>query len=65
MLVERGILSKPKQSYQDAQALGAVMAKYGIEMGMGSILVLVERHGLVSGEAPQGLLEHRRAGEPT
>ncbi len=34
----------------DEQALGAVMAKYGLEMDMGSVPVLVERHGLVSGE---------------
>jgi hypothetical protein len=26
------------------------MARYGLEMDMGSIPVLVERHGLVSGE---------------
>ena len=36
----------------DEEALGAVMARYGPEMGMSSIPVLVERHGLVSGEAP-------------
>jgi quercetin dioxygenase-like cupin family protein len=36
----------------DERALGAVMARYGLEMDMGSIPVLVERHGLVSGEAP-------------
>jgi quercetin dioxygenase-like cupin family protein len=35
----------------DVQALGAVMARYGLEMDMGSIPLLVERHGLVSGEA--------------
>jgi hypothetical protein len=34
------------------EALGAVMARYGLEMDMGSVPVLVERHGLVSGEAP-------------
>ena len=34
----------------DEQALGAVMAKYGLEMDLGSIPVLVERHGLVTGE---------------
>jgi quercetin dioxygenase-like cupin family protein len=34
----------------DEEALGAVMARYGLEMDMGSIPVLVERHGLVSGE---------------
>jgi quercetin dioxygenase-like cupin family protein len=36
----------------DEQALGAVMTRYGLEIDMGSISVLVERHGLVSGEAP-------------
>jgi quercetin dioxygenase-like cupin family protein len=36
----------------DEQALGAVMARYGLEMDMASIPVLVQRHGLVSGEAP-------------
>jgi hypothetical protein len=35
----------------DEQALGAVMARYGLEMDMSSIPLLVERHGLVSGEA--------------
>ena len=34
----------------DERALGAVMARYGLEMDMSSIPVLVERHGLVSGE---------------
>ena len=34
----------------DEEALGAVLARYGIEMDMGSIPLLVERHGLVSGE---------------
>jgi hypothetical protein len=29
------------------------MAKYGLEMDMHSIPLLVERHGLVSAEAPQ------------
>jgi hypothetical protein len=28
------------------------MARYGLEMDMSSIPVLVERHSLVSGEAP-------------
>jgi hypothetical protein len=28
------------------------MAKYGLEIDLGSIPTLVERHGLVSGEAP-------------
>ena len=36
----------------DEQALGAVMAKYGLEIDMRSVPDLVERHGLVSGEAP-------------
>jgi len=34
----------------DERALGAVRARYGLEMDMASIPVLVERHGLVSGE---------------
>ncbi len=34
----------------DEEALGAVMARNGLEMDMGSIPVLVKRHGLVSGE---------------
>jgi quercetin dioxygenase-like cupin family protein len=36
----------------DERALGAVMARYGLEIDMSSVPVLVERHGLVSGEAP-------------
>ena len=36
----------------DEQALGAVMAKYGLEMDFGSIPTLVERHGLVTGGPP-------------
>jgi hypothetical protein len=28
------------------------MARYGMEMDFGSIPMLVERHGLVTGEAP-------------
>jgi hypothetical protein len=28
------------------------MARYGLEMYMGSIPLLVERHGLVAGEPP-------------
>ena len=36
----------------DEDALLPVMAKYGLEMDMSSIPVLVERHGLVSGEPP-------------
>ncbi len=34
----------------DERALGAVMARYGLEMDFESIPVLVERHRLVSGE---------------
>ena len=34
----------------DEEAIGAVRDKYGLEMDMGSVPVLVERHGLVSGE---------------
>jgi quercetin dioxygenase-like cupin family protein len=33
----------------DEQALGAVMARYGLEMDMSSIPLLVERYALVSG----------------
>jgi hypothetical protein len=36
----------------DEQALGAVMASYGLEMDFGSVPVLVERHGLATGEPP-------------
>jgi quercetin dioxygenase-like cupin family protein len=45
------LLPPAHQGPPDAQALGAVMARYGLEMDMESIPVLVERHGLVSGEA--------------
>ncbi len=33
----------------DEQALGAVMARYGLEMDMSSIPELVEHYGLVPG----------------
>jgi quercetin dioxygenase-like cupin family protein len=36
----------------DEQALVAVMARYGLEMDMSSVPVLVERHGLVSADPP-------------
>ena len=36
----------------DEQTLGAVMARYGLEMDFGSVRVLVERHGLATGEPP-------------
>ena len=36
----------------DVEALGAVMARYGLEMDSKSIPVLAERHGLVIGEPP-------------
>jgi hypothetical protein len=36
----------------DERALGEVMARYGLEIDMSSVPALVERHGLVSGEAP-------------
>lgn len=36
----------------DEQALGAVMERYGLEMDMSSVPLLVERHGLISGEPP-------------
>jgi mannose-6-phosphate isomerase-like protein (cupin superfamily) len=38
------------QGPPDEQALGAVMAKYGLEIDLSSIPVLAERHGLVTGE---------------
>jgi uncharacterized RmlC-like cupin family protein len=34
----------------DLEALGAVMAKYRLDMDMDSIPMLVERHGLATGE---------------
>ncbi len=52
---ETGLIPLLPPNYQgppDEQALGAVMARYGLEMDMESIPVLAERHGLVSGEAP-------------
>ncbi len=36
----------------NVEALGAVMAKYGLEMDFESIPVLVERHGLITEEPP-------------
>jgi quercetin dioxygenase-like cupin family protein len=36
----------------DERALCEVMASYGLEIDMSSVPALVERHGLVSGEAP-------------
>jgi mannose-6-phosphate isomerase-like protein (cupin superfamily) len=36
----------------DEEALGAVMAKYRLDMDFGSIPTLVERHSLVTGEPP-------------
>jgi quercetin dioxygenase-like cupin family protein len=46
------LLPPAHEGTPDEQALGAVMARYGLEMDVSSILLLVERHGLVSGEAP-------------
>jgi mannose-6-phosphate isomerase-like protein (cupin superfamily) len=46
------LLAPNHQGPPDEQALGAVMAKYGLEMDMGSIPMLLERHGLVTGEPP-------------
>src|SRR3712207_4850094 len=40
----------PRPSPPDEQALGAVMAKYRLEMVFGSIPTLVEHHGLVTDE---------------
>lgn len=36
----------------DEEAIGAIMAKYGLEMDFGSIPMLAERHGLVIDEPP-------------
>jgi quercetin dioxygenase-like cupin family protein len=36
----------------DEEAVGAVREKYGLEMDMGSIPILAERHGLVIGAPP-------------
>jgi quercetin dioxygenase-like cupin family protein len=47
------LLSPAHGSPPDEHVLGAVMSRYGLEMDMSSIPLLVERHGLVSGEAPQ------------
>jgi hypothetical protein len=46
------LLSPTHPSPPDEQALGAVMAKYGLEMGFGTIPMLFERHGLVPGGPP-------------
>ena len=46
------LLSPTHPGPPDEQALGAVMAKYGLEMDFGSISTLVERHGLVTGGPP-------------
>jgi hypothetical protein len=46
------LLPHHRPGLPDPQALGAVMARYGMEMGFGSIPMLVERHGLVTGEPP-------------
>ncbi len=43
------LLPSAHQGPPDERALGAVMARYGLEMDMSSIPRLVERHGLVSG----------------
>lgn len=40
----------------DSRALGAIMARYGLEMDLGSIPVLAGRHGLtVEGPPPPEL----------
>ena len=46
------LLSPTHDAPSDEQALGAIMSRYGLEMDMSSIPLLVERHGLVSGEPP-------------
>jgi quercetin dioxygenase-like cupin family protein len=40
------------QGSLDEEAVGAVREKYGLEMDMGSIPILAERHGLVIGAPP-------------
>lgn len=46
------LLPPAHQNPPDEAALGAVMARYGLEMDMSSILVLAERHGLAIGPPP-------------
>ncbi len=46
------LLPPAQEGPPDEQALGAVMEKYGLEMDMSSVPLLVERHGLVSDEPP-------------
>jgi hypothetical protein len=43
----------------DEQAVGAVREKYGLEMDMGSIPVLAERHGLAIDAPPPSEKKHR------
>src|SRR5215203_3749952 len=46
------LLPPANQGPLDEEAVGAVREKYGLEMDMGSIPVLAERHGLVGGAPP-------------
>ena len=46
------LLPPANQGPLDEEAVGAVREKYGLEMDMGSIPVLAERHGLVVGAPP-------------
>ena len=46
------LLPPANQGPLDEAAVGAVREKYGLEMDMGSIQVLAERHGLVIGAPP-------------
>ncbi len=46
------LLPPAQEGPPDEQALGAIMEKYGLEMDMSSVPLLVERHGLVTGEPP-------------
>lgn len=45
-------LLPPVRPAPDGQALGEVMARYGLEMNMGPIPGLVDRHGLVAEGPP-------------
>ena len=56
------LLPPNHQGPPDEQALGTVMARYGLEMDMGSIPLLVERHGLVAGEPPAYATRSRKPG---
>jgi hypothetical protein len=46
------LLPPAQEGSPDEQALGAIIEKYGLEMYTSSVPLLVERHGLVTGEPP-------------